>query len=309
LGKAFNYQEGSTSRYGLEPYEGRKTRHICPSCKDREKSFTKVIDLTTGKYVGEEFGVCSRFIKCGYKMFPSSGGKASLVSVSDIKEDYKSCINPIPSLIPPNHFIPTCLSSHKNNLGQFLISKFGKDKVKNAFNNYQVGIHDHWDKATVFWQISKDYAVRTGKVMDYDINTGKRIKKPYARINWMHSVLELGDFNLKQCYFGEHLLSLDLDEYHFAESEKTAIICHIKNPESAWIATGGLMNLTTEKLEPFQDKKIKLYPDKGAAYELWCKTIEDRGLNKLYNIEVINFLETKSQVKEGEDMADYILQL
>ena len=45
--------------------------------------------------------------------------------------------------------------------------------------------------------------------MLYNSETGKRIKEPYNHVTWVHSVLHKDDYNLKQCFFGEHLLSED----------------------------------------------------------------------------------------------------
>lgn len=42
--------------------------------------------------------------------------------------------------------------------------------------------------------------------MLYNPTTGKRIKEPYNHVTWVHSVLHKEDYNLKQCFFGEHLL-------------------------------------------------------------------------------------------------------
>jgi hypothetical protein len=42
--------------------------------------------------------------------------------------------------------------------------------------------------------------------MLYNANTGKRIKEPFNHATWVHSVLKLPEFNLQQCFFGEHLL-------------------------------------------------------------------------------------------------------
>lgn len=71
---------------------------------------------------------------------------------------------------------------------------------------YKVGTSKYWDGATVFWQTDNQNKVRTGKIMLYNPETGKRIKEPYNHVTWVHSVLHKGDYNLKQCFFGEHLL-------------------------------------------------------------------------------------------------------
>ena len=62
---------------------------------------------------------------------------------------------------------------------------------------YKVGTSKYWDGATVFWQTDNQNKVRTGKIMLYNSETGKRIKEPYNHVTWVHSVLHKGDYNLK----------------------------------------------------------------------------------------------------------------
>ncbi len=52
---------------------------------------------------------------------------------------------------------------------------------------YKIGSSNKWYKSTVFYQFDKYNRCRTGKIMQYDANTGKRVKSPYNRIAWVHS--------------------------------------------------------------------------------------------------------------------------
>ena len=45
--------------------------------------------------------------------------------------------------------------------------------------------------------------------MLYDPETGKRVKQPFNHITWGHSLLKRSNYNLSQCFFGEHLLDTD----------------------------------------------------------------------------------------------------
>lgn len=76
---------------------------------------------------------------------------------------------------------------------------------------YRIGVTKA--KETIFFQIDKDGRCRTGKVMKYNPETGRRIKdeKTPSKITWVHSLLkQLGVLNqeweLTQCLFREHLL-------------------------------------------------------------------------------------------------------
>lgn len=96
-----------------------------------------------------------------------------------------------------------------------------------------VGTSKYWEGATVFWQMDYQNRVRTGKIMLYNPATGKRIKEPYNHVTWVHSILHKEDYNLKQCFFGEHLLPEDKSRpVALVESEKTAIIASYYLPNS-----------------------------------------------------------------------------
>ncbi len=141
--------------------------------------------------------------------------------------------------------------------------------------------------------------------MLYDHSNGKRIKKPYNHINWIHKALKVEDFSLNQCFFGLHRIHEDYNKpIAIVESEKTAIIMSIIVPEVIWIATGSKQNLKAPLMEPLKGRKIVLYPDKG-EYDDWMKKAE---LFKVigFKLEVSDILEN-TNFKEGTDLADYYL--
>lgn len=76
--------------------------------------------------------------------------------------------------------------------------------------------------------------------MLYYPETGKRVKEPYNHISWVHSLIPHKDFNLCQCFFGEHLINKDKTKpIALVESEKTALIASYYLPQFLWIASGG----------------------------------------------------------------------
>ena len=84
-----------------------------------------------------------------------------------------------------------------------------------------------WNGATVFWQIDRDGNVCGGKIMGNNAVTGHRIKGPFNQVSWVHSVRKVPDFSMKQCLFGEHLLSdssaaMSAKPVAIVESEKRA---------------------------------------------------------------------------------------
>ncbi len=166
--------------------------------------------------------------------------------------------------------------------------------------------------ATVFWQTDNQNKVRTGKIMLYNSETGKRIKEPYNHVTWVHSILHKGDYNLKQCFFGEHLLPEDKSRpVALVESEKTALIASYYLPQFLWIASGGKNGcFNANSLSVLTGRNVVLFPDLGAT-EYWQSKI---GLMKSYGIEVqmFDYLEanaTENERKEGYDIADYLLKV
>jgi hypothetical protein len=145
--------------------------------------------------------------------------------------------------------------------------------------------------------------------MLYDPITGKRIKKPYNHINWLHSVIKQPEFELKQCFFGEHLINqFKSKPIAIVESEKTAVIASVYLPEFVWLAVGSLTNFNLEKCSVLVGKSVVLFPDLN-GFEKW--TIKAHQLSYLANISVSDLLErkaTETEKKQGLDLADYLIR-
>ena len=160
-----------------------------------------------------------------------------------------------------------------------------------------------YNGAAIFWQMDDTGKIRTGKIMSYNTETGKRIKnndgKP--KINWVHFAMKKTNYNLKQCLFGLHLLNDNVKKVAIVESEKTALIMSLEMPEYTWMSTGSLLGFKHDFLKPLINKDIISYPDKG-CYDKWSETAKKLN-EKGYNITVSNIIE-KKEYKEGWDLAD-----
>lgn len=148
--------------------------------------------------------------------------------------------------------------------------------------------------------------------MLYNSETGKRIKEPYNHVTWVHSVLHKGDYNLKQCFFGEHLLAEDRSRpVALVESEGTALIASYYLPQFLWIASGGKNGcFNAYSLSVLAERSVVLFPDLRAT-DYWQSKIS---LMKSYGIEVqmFDYLEanaTENERKEEYDIADYLLKV
>ena len=181
------------------------------------------------------------------------------------------------------------------------------------------------DKRVIFWQIDINGNVRTGKIMQYNPTTGKRVHNASGAIDWIHNTLKRADklpddYNLKQCYFGEHQLNEQPDKIvAITEAEKTAIICSVLFPQMVWIGAGNLNGLTVEKSKVLKDRSVILYPDlsnpelpkEKQAFEIWSKRADEIRQRYGCKIVVSDILEknaTDEEKRNGLDIADYLIK-
>jgi hypothetical protein len=201
----------------------------------------------------------------------------------------------------------------RNAFVQFLLNLFpdSDEEIQKALMQYFIGTTKLGK--TVFWQVDQKKRIRTGKIIAYDATTGKRSKD--VKPNWIHSELKrLGrlenDFNLMQCFFGQHLLLENSDKLiAIVEAEKTAIIGSLWFPEWLWLATGSKQNLTIERLQRLGTRRIILYPD-ADGFQQW-QTITHKARRQGLDVRVSDWIETEAtdeQKAEGYDLADYLIQ-
>lgn len=255
----------------LEKYSGRKSRHQCPEC-EKKHCFTLYVD-EIGKPLSEMVGRCDHETSCGYHYKPKeyyADNKLDSPKPSPFTKRTKLQVQNT-SFIPIDTLEKSCQKYEANNFIIFLQSIFDQPIIDDLVQRYFIGSSNHWPGSVVFWQIDIDLKIRTGKIMQYDVTTGKRIKEPFDRISWVHSALKLKDFNLSQCLFGEHQLrSYQGQTIGIVESEKTAIIASAIYPDCIWLATGGKMNLHERLKKVLKSKKVILFPDIGAI-DAWQK--------------------------------------
>jgi hypothetical protein len=185
----------------------------------------------------------------------------------------------------------------------------GEEATREAIKRYFIGTSKHWDGSTVFWQIDGCGVIRTGKIMQYDSQTGKRVKAPVNRITWVHSVLKLPDFYVSQCLFGEHLLRDATKTVAIVESEKTAIIGSVYSPDMIWLACGGSEGLNIDKCQCLKGRTVILYPDCGMFAKWNDKAKELQAICKSVSVsDLIEKGATEAERKAGFDLADYFVR-
>ncbi|HRP55234.1 DUF6371 domain-containing protein [Agriterribacter sp.] len=305
-------------KYILEPYKGMNTRYRCPSCQQRDKTFSLYIDAETGEHLHPSVGRCNRESNCGYHYTPKQYFQDNNISFDTPQpKAYKP--RPVTPQPKPVSFIPVevfkaSLKGHEaNHFVKFLIDLFGVEVAGELVSRYFIGTSKHWNGATVFWQIDTHGKIRTGKIMLYSPTTGKRQKE----FTFAHKLIKQPEFGLKQCFFGEHLLIDKTKPVAIVESEKTAVIASVYLPQFIWVASSGLHGLNIDKCSILKGRTVTLFPDlskpkiegKPTAFEIWSSKVKE--LSQLANFTVSDLLErkaTEAEMKQGFDLADYLIR-
>ena len=201
-----------------------------------------------------------------------------------------------------------------NRLYRYFTKVMGKENVDKLFSLYRVGTSRRWGGATVFWQIDRNSNVRAGKIMGYDAVTGHRIKEPFNQVSWVHSVRKVQDFRMKQCLFGEHLLSdnsavMSAKPVAIVESEKTALVAAHFIPDFIWLATGGIHGcFNGEAVQALDGREVILFPDLKATEEWrrWLPLLKSI-CRRATCSDLLERIATNEQRSQGLDIADFLL--
>jgi hypothetical protein len=312
----------------LRPYTGKESRTVCPQCK-KSNSFTLYLDGNTGQPISPTVGICNHANSCGYHYTP----KQYFID-NPQRRDFKPRPTRViqrPQPPKPMGLIPVewlnRTQSTDSNFVYFLTGLFkslnNSTSIEELCRTYKLGATK--DKRVIFWQIDINGNVRTGKIMQYNPTTGKRVHNASGAIDWIHNTLKRADklpddYNLKQCYFGEHLLNEQPDKIvAITEAEKTAIICSILFPQMVWIGAGNLNGLTVEKSKALKGRSIMLFPDlsnpdlptEKQAFTIWSNKADE--IRKTYGCKVVvsDILEknaTDEEKRNGLDIADYLIK-
>lgn len=313
----------NSNRFILEPYKGISTRHTCPRCGKR-REFTRYIDTEKASYLAGDVGTCNRENHSGYHYTPKqffSGEYFNQYKPKTITLSRRQMTEPA-DYISFDSFSESLTGYRDNNFVKYLHDLFGEKIAQGLIERFYMGTSNRWQGATVFWIVDIKGCIRSGKIMHYDPQTGKRIKdvlsdgSKKSRIDWIHSLLlrkgQIRKFNLQQCLFDEHQLNKESKEIPVAivESEKTAIIASVYLPEFIWLACGSLTNLTVERCNALRERKVVLFPDLN-AYEKWNSKAAELNKKLSCQITVSSVLEkraTESDKAQGFDLADYLVK-
>ena len=304
----------SEYRYQLEKYRGRGSRYVCPKCR-RKHSFTRYIDTYNNIYINDDVGKCNRIDKCGYHYTPHQYFEdnphlrdmpCSHVQIHRFCEHVnKEPSNPHFDTIP--EWIVEGSLQRGNAHVEWLRGVFNPIDVERVVGDYEIG--GTREGHAVFWQRDTEGRVRTGKIMAYDPTTGKRLKGG-GPVDWVHStMLRQGlveEFSLRQCLYGEHLLSRYPGHVvGVVESYKTAHIASILMPNIVWTATDSLSGLSSERLAALRHRRVILFPDEGRGYEEWSAKISKIAHDVGFDYRISSFVEG-GEYGQGADIADVV---
>lgn len=158
---------------------------------------------------------------------------------------------------------------------------FGQDRTMEAWAKYDTVANERGD--TVFFYRDSEGRITNDKIMRYNFN-GKRDKTYISRR------FKVADGYTHKAFFGSHLIK-EGEPFHCVESEKSALIMSIVEPQKIWVACGGLSQLRDV------DSQMWLYPDIDGI-ERWS-AIEGAQIVEWWNGE---------DVGEHDDIADLVVR-
>lgn len=303
-------------RYILKPYSGPSSRTKCPSC-GKQRKFSNYIDTTTGNEIADNVGRCDRENSCGYHLTPKqyfeNGGVVEtgvVFSIVNRSRQVREINSPV-QFLPFDILEKSVKACEKSDLYPFLKGLFRENVAKSICDEYFVGSTS--DGYTAFWQVDINGNVRQVKVIKY-LQNGHRDRDFGARFAGK-KILDNQNANLRQCFFGEYLLSMPENankKVAIVESEKTAMISSVYFPDLVWLATGGSNGCKwtdNSVCSVLKDRKVLMFPDIG-KYDSWRKRSLLLAATAGCHVSVSNLLEsnpTEYEKKEGLDLADYLL--
>lgn len=314
----------------LEKYRGTKSRHICPGCGSKGV-FARYID-NNGEYLSDDVGRCNRESKCGYHKKPKehfidrskcstfksiervvhtehnrTGGTGWNTWNTWNRLEHQETPQEHFDTIPFESFKDTLEGYDKNSFVIFLNNLLPDsiEKIQNVLKMYFVGTFEDY---TCFPSIDRSNKICRAKLIRFNPATGRRLKGGFDTSS-LPAKLKLKDFNYKQIFFGEHLLSKYPDKpVAIVESEKSAIIASICFPEFIWLGCNSKQWLKAERLLHLGKRKIILYPD-ADGFAQWQKVAQEARSNGLL-VRVSTLIEnyaTNEQKENGYDLADYLI--
>lgn len=295
-------------KYQLQKYSGRNSRYTCPAC-GRPNCFVRYVDRW-GRPIAPTCGRCEHVDSCGYEQKP----REYFAEHPQEKErnEYRPALPQHQKQETKTDYIPFDLiqrsESIDNNLMQYLGKFFPQLDLMRVTKAYHLGSTRKGE--IIFPEIDMQGRCRSGKVMMYGTD-GHRVKNERDAVDWLHARYmrqqgkKASDFRLRQCLFGEHLLTERPDEMvALTESEKSAIICALVFPDFIWVSCGGKHGFKPDLCKPLAGRNVLVYADADAVDE-WREKIAQLTFCK--SIRLSDWSKGEPQGSK-RDIADLILE-
>ncbi len=304
--------------YHLEKYHTKASRHECPNCHDRH-SFTYYVD-DNGEPLDLACGRCDHESRCGYHYTP----KQYFIDHPALTATARPFIPKMQTIARPP--LPLCTlpfryvrlsASYNSTFVRFLCSLFDRHTldsptIRRLGELYALGATN--DKDVIFWQIDSRGRVRSGKIMRYGTD-GHRIKDNSGGADWVHAkLMKAGrlppDWQLTQCFFGEHLLNWSMNRdkvVALVESEKSALIAAACFPNYVWLATGGKSQLSADKMKALAGRTVILFPDVD-GYSEWKEKAKELIYCKVTVSDILERNATDDERAAKIDIADWLVR-
>lgn len=202
-----------------------------------------------------------------------------------------------------NHFIQWLGNSQR---GEFA---FDPKTINQIIGIYFLGnsTKDKYKGWVLFPYIDINGKIRDIKAMDYNPNTGKRIKEPFVKCCFLgKEILNNTEANTVRCYYGEHLLRGNKKIVRIFESEASATYAAPFYNDSVCIATGGNHGCKwtdRDNCNVLQGRIVILYPDIDAHYNWEQKAEILRGYG--ITVEVSQLIKNSALKYAEQNGIDY----
>ncbi len=230
-----------------------------------------------------------------------------------------------PRASKPDHIDNVHLENTLGNYDQnafihYLLGVFqDSEAVWNVIKEYRIGtVLNTFGAYTCFPYIDRAGHFRRGKLIRYDLVSGKRLHGNFDTSSIVKILRLKENFVYDRTFFGEHLLDGHPElPITIVESEKTAIvaaICEADRPKAIWLAAGSLTWLSADRiLRLGRDRTVVLYPDsdiRGRCYTKWGQiALEATKLGLTVMISsLLEKVTTQVEKAAGYDLGDYLLE-
>jgi len=328
-------------RYRLEPYSSRRRYFHCPRCG--RSTLTLYIDTETGEYIYETVGRCRREQNCRYHLPPNeffNQIKNNKAMNTEIKPEIDHVTDEALKQYASTNLLPLS-QSYRSAMGRFLAG-IDSERAQEVMARYDVRPTRNYRHngllGAAFIQRDIEGNVRNVKEMAYK-EDGHRVRDGEECEIWdarqrryvsrsegydggerpttslkAKRIMWRNEFVGTQCFFGEHLLRTNPDSpVLVVESEKSALVVAMMEPDSMSIATGGKYGCRLydpEVNKVLKGREVILCPDLGAEAE-WESAAEEManaGIDvSIFSLDEAGFV-TEEDRENGLDVADYLLR-